>query len=67
MTYDELKWFTNGANFPAAAVNADGENVIIERGTDFFKVTTVQHNGWTRINYIWEDDTREETFKRSNK
>ena len=68
MTFNELAWFTKGANFPAAAVNADGENVIIRMGEDcgekFFEVTTAQHNGWTRINYIWEDGTREEMFKK---
>ena len=68
MTYQELKAITKGKHFPIAGKNVDGENVLIHHGTDdqnFFLLITAQNNGWTRENYIFEDGSREEFFKKS--
>jgi hypothetical protein len=69
MTFEELNELTTGRTFPLAAENQDGEVVIIEAGRNksgdrFFRLTTAQDNGWTRINYIWEDGTIEELFQK---
>ena len=63
---DLIKEF-NCEDFPVAGVNEDGEHAIIEHynGDDpYFKITTLQHNGWTRINYYYEDGSREELYER---
>lgn len=76
MTYAELKKLTEGKTLPLTAKNEDGENQIISHGTDkwtyaeetwnrnFFKITTAQHNGWTRINLIYEDGATEELYQK---
>ena len=68
MTYEELEALTAGRTFPIHAENDDGETVIIGRtkpgDNAFFKVTTYQKNGWTRINYIFQDGTCEELFEK---
>ena len=68
MMYEELKEMTEGRSLPLMGNNEDNELVIIEEGAregeHFFKVTTVQHNNWCRINTYWEDGTREETYKK---
>ena len=76
MTYQELKRLTAGHSLPLAAKNEDGENVIIEHRTDhwiigklemdrnYFLILTAQHNGWTRHNYIYENDSTEEFYSR---
>lgn len=71
MTYKELEKLTEGKTFPICGTNEDGENVIIEHGYNeewsggkFFKLTTAQHNGWMRTNYIFEDGTVEELYKK---
>lgn len=50
------------------ATNDNGEFVIIEAGSNdgdrYFRLTTAQHNGWTRINYIYESGTREELYRK---
>lgn len=76
MTYKELNRLCKDKSLPITAKNEDGENIIIERGCDkwsygsdhwernFFKIVTAQHNGWTRINFIYEDGTTEELYQR---
>lgn len=44
--------------------NGDGENVVIGRGDGFVCVETFQGNGWTRLEYHYEDGTVEETYSR---
>lgn len=74
MTYIKLERLTANKNFPLAGVNSDGENVIIEKGVDkwtyqneglereFFKLTTAQHNGFTRINFYYDDGQVDEFY-----
>ena len=68
MTYQELKKLCEGKHLPISGKNVDGENVIIAHGKDqersFYKLTTAQHNGWTRINFVYEDETHEELYKK---
>lgn len=68
MSYSEIKKLTEGREFPIAAKNEDGENVIIEisyvDGEMLFTLTTSQSNGWLRINTYWPDGTIEETYKK---
>lgn len=53
---------------PTGALNELNENVIIESGCNemgkFFRLTTCQHNGWMRINYIYEDGSNEELYEK---
>lgn len=42
--------------------NENGENVQISIFFDRICVSTMQHNGWVRVNTYWRDGTREETF-----
>ena len=64
MTYKEINAVCAGKTFPLSAKNSDGENIIIERGKGFFRLTTAQHNGWARINTVYEDGTSEETYSK---
>lgn len=76
MTYQEIKTLCNGKSLPIAAQNEDGENVIIEQGIEtlsyqneswkrhFFRLFTAQHNGWTRINMLFEDGQSDEFYQR---
>ena len=71
MDFNELMILAEDKGRVFTAQNENGENMVISYdyngGDRYFRVETAQHNGWTRINYIWEDGTREEMFKRSNK
>ena len=54
---------------PAVSKNADGEITILTegRGSDgqhFYRLMTMQHNGWIAINTYYEDGSTEETFER---
>lgn len=67
-TFEQLKQETQGYGFPLYGENEDAENQIIEVGANeelgqFFRITTFQHNGWTRINIYYEDGTTEELFE----
>ena len=42
--------------------NEDGEDIHISIYHDRIVVSTMQENGWNRINTYWRDGTREETF-----
>lgn len=66
MTFHYLKELVekSGMDTPFTAVNNFGEDVIIERGEDFFCVTTVQSNDWLRINEYYKDGTITETYQR---
>lgn len=64
-----------GESLLMAAKNEYGENVIIAHGTqqwsyngkswyeNFFKISTAQHNGWTRHNMIFENGNAEEFYE----
>ena len=71
MDFNELMIVAAEEGRVFAAVNENGENMLISYdyngGDRYFRVETAQNNGWTRINYIFEDGTREEIFKKSNK
>lgn len=64
MTYKELRRLCFGKHLPIVATNEDGENIIIERGKGFYRLTAAQHNGWARINTVYEDGTSEETYSK---
>ena len=69
MTYQELERITKRQTLPLCGKNVDGENVIIEQGKEpgsgnFFRLTTAQDNGWTRINILYENGDREEFFRK---
>ena len=42
--------------------NDNGETVHISIYNERIVVSTMQDNGWSRINTYWRDSTREETF-----
>lgn len=71
MDFQELMELAEDKARVFAAVNQYGENMVISYdyngGDRYFRVETAQHNGWTRINYVFENGTREELFKKSNK
>ena len=68
MTFSELMELIKNHTLPLDATNEEGEFVIIEAGTRdgerYFRLTTAQHNGWCRINYVYEDGTVEELFEK---
>ena len=55
-------------DLPLTATNEDGEEVIIEAYKDddgtVWKISTLQSNGWTRINHYHKDGTIEELYSR---
>ena len=64
MTYKELQQLVKYHELPVCGKNEDGENVIVEHGNCYFKVTTAQNNGWTRINVYHANGTTEETYQK---
>lgn len=42
--------------------NENGEDINISIFHEKIVVSTMQENGWNRINTYWRDGTREETF-----
>jgi hypothetical protein len=64
MTYSEIDRLVAGRRLPLSAETDTGEWVIIEGGDDYYQLTTVQNNGWCRINEFYEDGTITETYER---
>ena len=67
MNYNELRKLISGKNLPISATNENGENVIIEEGSDnelghFYRTENAQHNNWVRINYYYENGDTEELY-----
>ena len=68
MNYKMLDKQLKNRTLPISATNQDGENVIVECGTNeemgrFYRLTVAQHNGWCRINTYYEDGSYEEEYK----
>lgn len=68
MNYSMIKNLVRGKNLPVSATNENGENVIIEEGSDselghFYRTETAQHNNWCRINYYYENGDTEELYE----
>ena len=68
MNYQEIEELVDGENLPLIGKNEDEETVFVE-AVIFdeeirYKITTLQKNGWDRINYYHEDGTVEELFKK---
>lgn len=74
MTYDSIKKRTqrykdDGHTLPAVSENWDGEKTILtegisEDGNHFFRIRTMQHNGWIAVNTYYEDGSTEETYEK---
>lgn len=64
MEYKEIEAKTKGIDLPATAVNEDGDNVIINRVGNCYRVATLQKNGWYRTNIYHPDGTTEELYER---
>lgn len=62
MTYDLINNIHGNKSFPIVGKNPDGESVIIEKGEDFYKISTCQQNGWIRIMTYHKDGTVEEEY-----
>lgn len=65
--YDYLDLTKDFKNFPIAGVNKCGEHVIIthRNGDDpYFQVSTLQTNGWIRINNYYKDGSTDEIYKK---
>lgn len=65
--YEDMTKEFADEDFPLAGKNENGENLFIFKGESdgerFFKVTTFQHNGWTRTNRYYENGNSEEWFE----
>ena len=44
------------------STNEYGNNVIVEVFSDCLKISTLQNNGWTRINEYYKDGTTTESY-----
>ena len=64
--YFEIKDLVKDKELPLCGTNDDGEAVVIEWSNDYnaYKVATLQHNGWVRVNYYYEDGTVEEIYEK---
>jgi hypothetical protein len=72
MTYQQIKYVTEGFKLPIIGENEHGENVILSQGVDsrghrFYHQQTMQANGWVRINRVYETGETSEEYIRSNK
>lgn len=45
------------------SINEKGENLIINISEEFLKISTIQDNGWKRVNIFYKDKTTEEYFE----
>ena len=62
-TYDELlKKY--GYLETQAGVNEDGENVLISIDKICASITTLQNNGWSRVNIYYPDGASEEYYNK---
>lgn len=43
--------------------SVSGESVVLSVCSDHITTTTLQRNGWTRVNTYWHDGTTEEAYK----
>ena len=64
MNYSEIKELVGEQMLPLSATADSGEDVIIEGGDNCYRLTTLQNNGWLRINEFYEDGTITETYER---
>ena len=64
MSYSEIKELVEDKTLPLSATADSGEYVIIEGGGACYRLTTIQNNGWLRINEFYEDGTVTETYER---
>lgn len=66
ITFEYIKDLIKDKELPLAGVNEDGENVIVEWSAQYgaYRVTTIQHNDWLRINHYYKDGTIEETYSK---
>lgn len=62
--FEQLKSKLIGMELPIMAVNSNDETVINEGNKDVLITTTVQRNGWLRINEYYPDGTTTETYER---
>ena len=47
-----------------SSVDENNDNIIIEVTNDYLKISTLQRNNWTRVNYYYKDGTTEELYER---
>lgn len=68
MTYSYIKRLCDGRSLPLNAENESGEMVVIEGGKDdngeYYRITTVQKNDWRRVEYIYKNGDRSETYEK---
>lgn len=72
--YETLKrraerYKSEGHTLPAVSENWSGEKTILSEGRDedgrhFFKIRTMQHNGWMAINTYYDDSSTDETYEK---
>lgn len=66
--YQRMEKKLKGKQLPWTGISNDGENVLYQRGRSdagrFYQVSTIQSNGWMRINTYYEDGTQDETYKK---
>ena len=58
----------NGGTLPCVSKNAKDEITIMSEGEDesgrhFYKVKTLQDNGWIRVNIFYDDGSTDEMFE----
>ena len=62
--FEKLSSLINGMELPVSGENSNCETVIIEGNKAVIITTTVQKNGWCRINEYYPDGTTTETYER---
>ena len=61
-TYEYIDKFYGNNSFPIVGENGIGESTIIEKGKDFYTVSTCQRNGWIHVETYHKDGTVEEEY-----
>lgn len=61
-----LKNWQNGniKNGWYTTTDENSNNVIVEVTADYVKLTTMQNNGWAKVNYFWANGTTEEIYEK---
>lgn len=63
INYQTLEAFCLGHTLPATATNDRGENVIVIKESDCYRLDTFQENGWVRTNRYYKNGVMDESYE----
>lgn len=59
LSYNYIEKICENKTFPFSIKNEYGQNIIIEKDGDTFKVTTYQQDNWLKVEYYYPNKIKE--------